>query len=265
MRAIRRAFLEQVAHWDMPTRVALSLAVLILTLMLILSRWGAPSVRTPSMIAAAVVFLMVQGLVLWGNRRMVTPFTQAQRHYIAGEFAQAIDILEGVRAGAKVDVQELTLLGNTYRQVGDLSKSARILYEALDISPQNHFPLYGLGRTLLAQGEYTQAAERIEAALVEGAPTVVRVELAEAYYRAGQPTDALRVLDALTTAPQEPYRILWVAYLRHRLAGGSAPNRATLLAGLPYWRESALRFAHTPYSADLQADLTDLEALLQRG
>ncbi len=200
---------------------------------------------------------------MWGNRGMVTPFTKAQRHFLAGEFEAARDILESLRARGRADFEALTLLGNTYRQLGMLDRSEAILHDALQTGPEHHFPLYGFGRTLLAQGHYTEAAGYIQRAFDAGAPPVTRFDLAHALYRQGETAQALHWLEAAREVIDAPYRLLMIDYLRYRLGAGERPSPEVIEAGLPYWRASAERFAHTPYGRALDEDVQHMLALMK--
>ncbi|MFZ4813803.1 MAG: tetratricopeptide repeat protein [Phototrophicaceae bacterium] len=264
MRAWRRHFLEQAAQWDATTRVALTVAVLILLAMLALGIWGDGSVRLGASIGAATAFIMAQVVILWGNRQMVTPYTQAQRHYLNAEFEQAAQVLQDALQDTPQSVAMLTLLGNTYRQMGQLTESRRVLYEAVDISQKDYFPAYGLGRTLLVMGEYPQAVALLHSALDLGAPPIVRGDLAEAYYRLGSLEDARHQLQQL---PQrldvEPYRALMLVYLADQLGVAPIAYRGALDEGLPYWENSAVRFADTPYGMALQQELVTIKTFIR--
>ena len=123
--------------------------------------------------------------------------------------------------------------------------------------------MYGLGRTLLAQGEYDTAASWIEQALAQGAPDVIKSDYAEVLLRAGQQDAARAMLTELDTSQLEASRAVMVAYLRHQL--DMPPLTVTpqdAQAGLAYWHAAAGRFAHTPYGAALQQDIDAIKALV---
>lgn len=259
MMQLRRVFVEQAAQWDTPTRLGLTIAAVLLAMALGLATLGPASLRTPAAISAAVLMVVAQVIVLWGNRRMVTPFTQAQRHYLRGEFEAAASVLEAHRSsGEKVDVQDLTLLGNTYRQMGRLDESAEVLSEAVDISPANHFPLLGYGRTLLYTGAYETAATYLQAALDHGAPDGVLLDLAEAQFREGQTDAARQTLQRMTSEPQEAHRVL----LWHWLKAGDDVPVDVVDAGLEGYRAIAERYAHTPYGMARLRDVRELGAYI---
>lgn len=258
MRNFRRDFAEQVARWDRPTQLSLGVSMLMLLLMLLLMQFGPEAWRTWAGWGVGVAILAVQGVILWGNRHMVAPVTQAQRHYLAGEFDRATQILEQECENPNVDAKALTLLGNTYRQMGRLSESEKVLSEAVNISPDWHFPLYGFGRTLLVCAEYARALDALHSALDKGAPSIVWLDVAEANYRL-QRYDAMR--DALAHVPDELAELhrVWVRdYLlwRAELVAELAPDVAESVVS--YWQEKAQRFAGTPYADALHEDLERL-------
>lgn len=255
MRNLRRLFLEQVALWDTPTRIALTIATLLLLVMFGVYAFGGEALRIPALVAIVTLFMVAQGIVLWGNRRMVTPFTQAQQLYLRGNVTGARDVLAARRGVHSADMQELTLLGNIYRQLGDLDQSEQVLSEALEIAPQHHFPLFGLGRTKLTQGDYAAAADYIRAALNNGAPPIVWADLAEALYRAGEKNVTMVAMTRADRSRLEPYRTLMMDYIRHRLGEGNLLDDGVIAEGLPYWEEAAKRFAHTRYGEAVADDI----------
>lgn len=240
--------------WDAPTRTGLVIALVMMVGMVGIYAFGPDALRVPAVMGIAALVTSVQLLILWGNRRMVTPFTKAQRLYLNGKAEEAVTVLEAVRADGKPDVQDLTLLGNLYRQRGDLAASEAVLTDALAISPDFHFPLFGMGKTKLNNGEYAEAVLFIARALENGAPPVVAYDLMEAHYRAGDMQSALAV--ELEEKGAEPYRLLLAAMMR-----GETPDTEIIAAGLPYWQQVAERFAHTPYGADVAADLRTITEL----
>lgn len=247
-------------NWDRPTQIAVALDALLLVALLIVAAAGPEALRVPALIGAGGLVIVSQIAVLWGNRGMISPFTQAQRHYLAGSFDRARDILEAARARGKIDVKSLTLLGNTYRQLGQLAESEAVLSEAVARAPEHYFARYGFGRTLLSRGEYAAAVESIAEAVRLGAPPIVQLDLAEAYYRLGRNDHAIALLENVRT--HEPHRALMQAYLFYRM-GGAPPTRELIMAGLPYWQASAERFSTTPYGQALAQDVERMQALIE--
>jgi tetratricopeptide (TPR) repeat protein len=254
---ILRQLFKQVPLWDRPSQIGFTMGVVLLVALLVITALAPPESRTAPLITFMIVLLVLQVLVLWANRGLVTPYTRAQRHYLNGDFEAARDILE--QSGDQ-DVRALTLLGNTYRQLGNLDKSQEILKDLSTKHYNNYFPLYGFGRTLLVMGQYAEAAETIQRALENGAPPAVQADLGEALYRQGWEEAALKALQ--TVRPiihNEPYRALMVDYLLYRLGAGTPPDITLIQSGLAYWVASAERFRHTPYGLALQMDIEDLQ------
>jgi tetratricopeptide (TPR) repeat protein len=254
---LARRLRQDFPTWERSTQIAFILALFLLVVAAVLVLFGPAEARLGALIGVIGLLLVMEITVLWANRGMVTPFTQARRLYLAEDFEGARAILEPLRETKKADMRALTLLGNTYRQLGRLEDSHRVLYEALDKAENHHFPLYGFGRTLLSEGNYAEAAEVLQRSLTAGAPAAVGVDLAEALYRAGREREAL---DALTkvdeqTLAQEAPRLLMSQYLLYRMGEGSLPDEAVLRLGISYWVATATRFAHTQYGADLTQDI----------
>ena len=194
---------------------------------------------------------------------MVTVYTQAQRRYLAEDFIGARDILEAFHSTGKPNVNSLTLLANTYRQLGNLDKSEEIVKKALALRPFDHFPLYSFGRTLLIRGYYTQAIDALRQALQAGAPTIVEFDLGEALYRNGEFDASAELLERIRDPQQEPFRLLMTDYLLYRMERSGIPNTVEVAAGIDYWRELAIRFQMTPYGQTLADDLAFMQSLVE--
>jgi tetratricopeptide (TPR) repeat protein len=207
------------------------------------------------------LLIITQIVIMWGNRGMVTPYTKAQRAYLAEDFVTARQVLEVLHANGKADYRDLTLLGNTYRQFGYLGKSEEVLTEALQLRPNHHFPLYGFGRTLLVQGRYAEAIDALQRALAAGAPSVVQFDLGDACFRHEEWEQARRVLEGVTSLTEEPHRALMAAYLLYRLEAGEPPSAELVEAGLSYWRAECERFRQTSYGQALANDVRYMQTL----
>jgi tetratricopeptide (TPR) repeat protein len=258
------AFLiERFRTWERPAQIGFLLALVLAFPMLIIATTAPQSdIRLPAAISFIALLIVMQGIFLWANRTMITPFTKAQRAYMAGDFSVARDALLPLHAKGTKDVQILTLLGNTYRQLGDLQQSERILSECLNIHPAHYFPLYGFGRTLLAQGRYAEAIDAIQQGLERGAPSITRFDLAEAHYRAGQTATAQELLLAVRgELTVEPHRALMADYLLYQIGVGDAPSSHHIEEGIPYWQEQAALFVQTPYGDAIAANVAQLKGL----
>lgn len=243
--------------WERATKIAFTLGMVLLVVALLSALFAPQQVRTPVLFGAGALLLVIELTVLWGNRGMVSAFTRAQRFYMEGDFDSTLTLLEGVRQ--KADARALTLLGNTYRQVGRLAESEAVLSEAVDKAPNHYFPIYGFGRTLLSEGRYDEAVRAIQRAVELGAPSVVQGDLAEAHYRLGHRDEALLALQ--NAAVNEPQRALIVQYLLYRMGAGEPPTADVVAAGLAYWQATAERFRETPYGIALESDVYEMQNL----
>ena len=133
--------LGQFRQWERASQLAFAMAIILLIPALIVAATGPEDLRGTATGSSMALIIMAQVIFMWANRNMITEYAAAQRHYQRGEFEQARDRLEPRYQSEKANSQELTLLGNTYRQLGDLVKSEQVLLEALDIQPNHYFPL----------------------------------------------------------------------------------------------------------------------------
>ena len=251
---VTRGFTQGFANWELRSKVAFGLAILLLVVVLIIGGQLPAEQRSAVIIGVIGLLVTMQGIFLYANRNMVTPFTQAQRLILGARYDEAISLLEN--AGLETsDAQTLTLLGSAYRMAGRVDESRQILTKALQMSPKHHFSLYSFGRTLMASGQYAEAEDAFQRAIENGAPPFAYVDLAEAAYRANNPFDV---------APPDlgdQHVALMAAYLQWRDGQGEPPEAALIEAGLPYWEKTAARFAHTPYGPDVQRDVDALREL----
>jgi tetratricopeptide (TPR) repeat protein len=262
MGKLTASFIAQFRVWDRPAQIAFVVAVVLLVLAGIVVGFGGQNLRTPSVIGFVGLVIATQIIILWANRGMVTTYTQAQRHYLNEDFDAARDLLEALRANGKADFRALTLLGNTYRQMGDLSNSEDVLLEALHNAPNHHFPLYGFGRTLLVEGRYAEAVDALTQALDAGSPPIVLLDIGEALFRKGSPQEAVERLQSVPVT-DESYRALMAAYLLHQLGVGDRPSANLIRAGLPYWDATVVRYHHTAYGQALSLDVETMRAYLE--
>lgn len=257
---IRRLF-QDFRHWERLTQIAFILALILLPIATVMILSAPQHERINLVFGFGALIFVTQMIVLWGNRTMITPYTQAQRFYLAGDFEQTRTLLENVRESGKADMRVLTLLGNTYRQLGMLSESEMILYEALDKAPNNHFPLYNFGRTLLSMGRFDEAVEVIQRALDEGAPAVTRFDLAEAFFMGGKADQARDMLLEISPTLLEPHRALMAKWWLYQFGVGEHPSTDLIIEGLPYWEAASQRFQHTLYGKQIGEIVGTLQAL----
>lgn len=262
-------FLRDMRYWEKPVRVGFWIAFVLLVVLLIALAVGRD--RVPSWAFAGVIALagMMQGLALYGNRHLVTPYTQAQRAFRAGDFAQARAILEQhiqscAEAGKPVSADVYVLLGNTLRNLGLLQESERVLRRVVEQQPDYGFALYGLGRTLLVKGDYAEAAAIIKESIRFGAPKVVSFEMGYATLESGDIETGREILQEAVAYADEPYRKLMAYHLLNSLDRLVEPTPRSMVSGLAYWEREAEVFAHTPYGARVAEHVKAIRQALEQ-
>lgn len=237
--------------------------------------------RLTLLFGAGILIALGQIALILGKRPRRTFFSAAQQAFMTGDYEGAVRLLtatqhttEGQESASQF--KTLTLLGNSYRQLGQLEESEKCLREALQLAPQDAFPLYGLGRTLLVKGDYLGAAEAFRQTLAQPkARRAVQVDLALALYYAGaEGREIVRVCEkALRVVRIEGYRALMIGYLLYNQYQKQMPNytadqrfshqiMANATEGLPFWQAEAKRHAETPFGKRLAADVKEIESLL---
>jgi Tfp pilus assembly protein PilF len=262
MGRITAFWLKTLSRWEKSTRVAFAIAIILLPIAFILLLYGPPAARQPALIGLGGLLIAAQVIFMWGNRHMVTPYTQAQRYYLNEDFQSARAVLENLQAADKADSNALTLLANTYRQLGLLDKSEEVVKKAIALRPFDPFPHYGFGRTLLVMGRYAEAQAAFRQALEAGAPAVTHLDLGEALCRQGL-FDQARAELASGDAAQEPFRELMRQYLLYSMGADEKPARPLIQAGIAYWQDHAERFGHTPYGQALANDIQKMQTLME--
>lgn len=252
---VARSFTGGFANWDMRSKLAFGLAAVLLVIVLIVGGRLPAEARSAVVIGVIGLLVAMQGIFLYANRNMVTPFTQAQRLILDARYDEAISLLESAISDSP-ETQTLTLLGSAYRMAGRVDESRQTLTKALQMSPKHHFSLYSFGRTLLASGQYAEAEDAFRRAVENGAPPFAWVDLAEAAYRTGRP------YNGQWPNVSEPHVVMMASYLQWRMSQGKPPEPLVIENGLSYWQKTASRFAHTPYGPDLQRDIDALCELL---
>ena len=216
----------------------------------------------PARIGAFGLLLTIQALFLWAHRRDVSPYHEAQRHFVAGDYGAAREILEGISDDGRESVDALVLLGNTYRQLGQLERSRRALARALELKPAHHLALFSAGKLRLVCGDYDAARDFILQALEAGAPPIVKFELAQCHYLLGESAEATSMLsDLRVTLADQPAQQLMAAYVLHALGAGAPPSAECIRDNLAYWREEAHKYDGSAYATALYADIQGLQAL----
>lgn len=251
--------------WERRVQIAVGLAIFLL-LVAVVALFAAPrEARLPILIGAFGLVVVTQIAVLYAYRGMVNAYTQAQRFYLAADYAKTVSTLKLAQTGKPLSTPAQVLLGNAYRQLGQLESSRSILSEVLNNAANtqvsNHHAMYALGRTLIALGEYEDAAAQFQAALNAGAPKAVQLDLAEAFYRAQNLEGvhgALSGIDRESDLVEVP-RLWLYDWLCVRTINTPLPASALTKQALPFWRGVAAQFADTAYGRDVARDLALFE------
>ncbi len=262
-------FLRDMRQWEPSVRWSFVLALGLLIALLAVIFVGGDRVPTWSWIGVVVLVFVLQAIVLYGNRHLVTPYTQAQRAFRAGDFERARAVLEQhiadqARAGKNVHADVYILLGNTLRNLGQLDESEAVLRRVIQQQPDYGFALYGLGRTLLVKGEYSEAAKIIKKSIRFGAPKAVSFELGYATLESGDVETGREILFESLGHVNEPYRKLMAYYLLGDLPTLLIPTPKSLVPGLGYWEREAEVFAATPYGRRVAEHVREIRAILDQ-
>ncbi|MEW5976846.1 MAG: tetratricopeptide repeat protein [Acidobacteriota bacterium] len=119
----------------------------------------------------------------------------------SGRFREALDLCIRAKQKNPKNARPYFLAGLTLMESGDLSGAASELEEALRLSPDNREYLLFQANVLTRLGQKDKALERLS--LFKDASRVASLTpawmwlLADSYYRADRPDDALRILDVL--------------------------------------------------------------------
>lgn len=268
--------IREMTRWDIPSKIALLINIVLLVIAIAIASTQ-PDLRTPSTVAIVGLVISLQVIVLWGNRNLVTPYTQAQRHFLAGEFEQARDVLESYiqerqQEKKSIDVDVFVVLGNAYRNLGELERSEQTLQVALNSKPEYHFALYGIGKTLLAQGDYSNSIDAFKTALANDGYLTTYVDIALAQYLLGNHDDVAPTLriafdretqEHTSVELNEPHRQLMSDYLLWRVDEAQPPHdKYTIQAGIEFWDAEAKRFSQTPYGQAIYEQVEKLRTLL---
>lgn len=213
----------------------------------------------PLVMVLLVALVAAQYALLFGGRGR--QLNEAQRAFLDGRFDEVIRLLEAEPPTAK----SLTLMGNAYRMKGDTLRSTQILQDAVQSAPSDPFPLYGLGRVLMAQGDYAEGASYMAQALDNGARKATRVDLALALYLAQDEAAQDVARHAGRILRLEVYRALMLNYVLYKLE--QQPDVAVQVMkntadGLAFWQAEAERHQDTVYGQDLRAIISEIERLL---
>lgn len=251
LRYFLRDMTRRSSEWDMPTRLAVLMALALLVLLLAVGLAGPPQLQLPARIGAFGLLVTLQLLYLWGNRRDISPYHQAQQHFIAGDYAAARALLETLPERGRESVDALVLLGNSYRHLGQFEAARRALQRALDRKPRHHLALFSMSKLLMIQGRFPAAKELIELALAAGAPDLVRLELGQCHILQGEKQSAQeQFLAARPHLLESPEQVALLDCYLHQLGVAKAPDIGS--ETIQYWQCEAQKAANTAYGEHLR-------------
>ncbi|MDE2859000.1 MAG: tetratricopeptide repeat protein [Chloroflexota bacterium] len=258
-----RDLYKRLPEWDRSSRLSLYLAVILLVLLLLAGFLGPEEIRLPSRFGAFALLLTLQLLFFWGNRRAISPYREAQQHYVRGEYESARDLLELIPDTQRGSVDALALLGNCYRQLGQLDKSRAAINRALELKPDYHYALYAAGKLSLVGGEYHDARVCFEGALAAGTPDLVHFDLGQVCYYLGSPDAESHLHKFKAASRDEPAKAIMATYylLDISKAGAWAPLLTPEASA--YWLDEAKRYQQTEYGKRLHEDIEGLHKLMQ--
>jgi cytochrome c-type biogenesis protein CcmH/NrfG len=88
---------------------------------------------------------------------------EAEKHMAAGEWKEAVPLLEARIAGYPSDVEALADLGHSYAETGDLEQAIEKLKVAIDLEPRHLEANLYLGEAYLKLKDLPHALERLAA------------------------------------------------------------------------------------------------------
>ena len=88
---------------------------------------------------------------------------EAEKHMAAGEWKEAVPLLEARIAGHPSDVEALADLGHSYAESGDLEQAIEKLKVAVDLDPRHLEANLYLGEAYLKLRDLPHAQERLSA------------------------------------------------------------------------------------------------------
>jgi len=203
------------------------------------------------------------------NARLLAP-DDKRWHYLLGQLyndssrtEKALQAFEAALASDGKDVPILYSLGDAYLKHGDYGK-AQTTYQKLESLPQARAAaLTGLGKVALAQHQYKEAAQYLEAALnLEPGATRLRQPLAMAYQALGDRARAERNIAQYAPDGQEPEIPDPMA---DALASKIASSGALLRRGERAGKAGRLDLAEQAFRAAIAADPRNAEAAANLG
>jgi tetratricopeptide (TPR) repeat protein len=123
-------------------------------------RWGAALILWSLVSSAAFAdsYGHVQGALTKSENQL-----EAEKHMAAGEWKEAVPLLEARIAGYPSDVEALADLGHSYAETGDLDQAIEKLKVAIDLDPRHLEANLYLGEAYLKLNDLPHAIERLSA------------------------------------------------------------------------------------------------------
>ena len=251
-RYLFRDLLYRLPRWDPASKLSLGIAVVLLLLLFWLGIEGPPETQLPARFGAFGLLLTLQLLFFWGNRRAISPYHQAQRHFVAGEYAAARKVLEQIPESGRASVDALVLLGNTYRHLGEFELGQSALQRALQLKPDYHYARYAAGKLSLVSGGFREAADELERALAAGAPSFAHFDAGLARFMTD---DLAMAMDHFSRycadESDEAEKIMLARYLQFMADQSDPPHPSEIEAHLSLWQNEAVKYVQTPYGKKL--------------
>ncbi len=264
IRHLVRGLRKSVPEWDTPSKVALASGVILLPILLFFGFAGPQAGRIPARIGAFGILLTLQLVILWANRKSISPYHEAQDYFMTGDYETAREILEQIEYRNRPSVDALVLLGNTYRHLSMFEESQQVIEHALSLKPEYHYALYGMGKLQLVMGQYEDASNFITKALSHGSPDVVQFDLGQAYYQVGDMQRASHHFSNIEAVMEdEPSQDLLIRYYMHQMDKGDKPSNQLIRNNLAYWQTEADKYSDTAYGKALQTDVDTLTNWLE--
>ena len=252
LRYFFRDILRRWPAWDRASKISLGTAIVLLLGLLWLGFVGPQQVQLPARFGAFGLLLTMQLLFFWGNRRSISPYHQAQQHFLAGDYASARKILEQIPDSGRASVDALVLLGNSYRHLGQFELSESALRRALQEKPDYHYALFADGKLSLVTGRFADANDQLERALESGAPKLVHFDAGLAYFvqdemkKAGQ-----HFAEFLAEEDGEPEKAMLATFCQSLIGDGAPPPESAIRLYASLWQDEAIKYSNTPYGRTL--------------
>lgn len=252
LRYFFRDLLRRWPRWDPASKLALEIAIVLLLLLFWLSIDGPQVIRLPARFGAFGLLLTAQLIFFWGNRRAISPYHQAQRYFVAGDYVSARRILEQIPESGRASVDALVLLGNTYRHLGALELGQKTLQRALQLKPDYHYARYAAGKLALVAGRFGEAADELEQALATGAPGLVHFDAGLARFMHGELNKAMEHFSLYGAgASDEPEKAALIRICQCIASQIDLPHASEIGDHLSVWQDEAAKYAGTPYGKRL--------------